>query len=86
MPSTTSRTSTVASRGPRAVRNAFLRTTLAGAIVLSSLSAAPATALASKLDTDRVAGVRLSSGDIPKSQAPDISARAGELIDTDGRF
>ena len=86
MPSTTSRTSTVASRGPRAVRNAFLRTTLAGAIVLSSLSAAPATAVASKLDTDRVAGVRLSSGDIPKSQAPDISARAGELIDTDGRF
>lgn len=45
----------------------------------------PAPALAWRSATDRVGGVPLSAGVIPYSVAPDIDARAGILVSSDGR-
>jgi len=62
-----------------------LRVVLAAALVAGSLASAPAAALASRLPTDRIAGVPLSAGEVPESAAPDISARAGALVAPGGR-
>lgn len=57
-----------------------LRVALAVAVLATSISFAPATALASRLSTDRVGGVRLSSGVVARSKAPDITARNAVLV------
>ena len=46
---------------------------------------APASALASRLSTDRIAGIPRSAGQVPASAWPDISARSGALVGPDGR-
>lgn len=48
-------------------------------------TAAPATAMAERLSTDRVGGYPVSSALIADAAAPDISARSGILIGANGR-
>ena len=60
---------------------ATLATTLALALALS----APAPALAQRAPADAIAGVPLSAGKIATTAAPDIDARAGILVASDGR-
>jgi len=54
-------------------------------VLAGSLSFAPTTALASRLGTDRIGGVRLSAVPVPAASAPDISARSGALVAGGGR-
>jgi len=74
----------VAAKGRR-VAAAVARTSLALAIAASSMASFPASAVASRLDSDRVDGVELAAQEIPESSAPDVSARAGRLVTADGR-
>jgi D-alanyl-D-alanine carboxypeptidase (penicillin-binding protein 5/6) len=62
-----------------------LRATVAAAIVATSLSLAPTPAQAVRLSSDSIDGVKLSSGRIDKTEAPDIDAKSGVLVDSSGR-
>lgn len=61
--------------------NLFVATT----VLAGSVAFAPAQALASKRDSDRIGGVKLSSGSVSKSKAPDINARSGIIVTSTGR-
>jgi D-alanyl-D-alanine carboxypeptidase (penicillin-binding protein 5/6) len=54
------------------------------ALLLLAL-AAPASALAQRAPSDSIAGVPLSAGKLAASAAPDIDARAGVLVTSEGR-
>lgn len=61
------------------------RTLLATAVLAGSIAFAPLPAVASRLSTDRVGGVRLSSSQVATSTAPDITARSGVLVGSGGQ-
>jgi len=67
-------------RSLRARGSRALRALLAAGVLAGSLALAPSTALASRLDSDRIGGVPLSAGTIPKSKAPDIAAKTAVIV------
>lgn len=60
------------------------RVTLIVALFAASLTLAPTSARASTLPSDRIGAVSLSSGQVPSTSAPDISARGGTLVGLGG--
>jgi serine-type D-Ala-D-Ala carboxypeptidase (penicillin-binding protein 5/6) len=69
----------------RATLGGAARLLVSGALALALMAGAPASALAARSDSDRVGGVALSVGKVPRSAAPDINAAAGALVTEDGR-
>ena len=62
----------------RALVAVALAATLAAALV------APSSALASRVGSDTIAGVKLSSGEIKQTLAPDVAFKSGLLLSADG--
>lgn len=71
-------------RSSRRTPHALARTTLVVALACSVL-VSPATALATRYDSDAIAGIPLSECDPSKSIAPSISAAAGVICTADGQ-
>lgn len=70
---------------PRFTLSHVGRSLLATAVLAGSIVFAPLPAVASRLSTDRIGGIRLSSSQIATSTAPDITARSGMLVGSDGQ-
>lgn len=70
---------------PRSALSHAGRSLLATAVLAGSIAFAPLPAVASRLSTDRIGGIRLSSSQIATSTAPDITARSGVLVGSDGQ-
>lgn len=52
---------------------------------VAAVLVAPSSALATRVGSDTVAGVRLSSGEITQTLAPDVAFKSGLLLTADGR-
>lgn len=70
---------------PRSALSHAGRSLLATAVLAGSIAFAPLPAAASRLSTDRIGDVRLSSLQVAMSSAPDITARSGVLVGPDGQ-
>ena len=70
---------------PRTTLSHVGRSLLATAVLAGSIAFAPLPAVASRLSTDRIGGIRLSSSQVATSTAPDITARSGLLVGADGQ-
>jgi len=54
------------------------------AVALSAMLIAPSSAAASRVGSDTIAGVKLSSGEITQTLAPDVAFKSGLLLSADG--
>jgi len=70
----------------RHTRSRFAAVALSAVLVatLTTTLLAPSSAMASRSGSDTIAGVRLSSGAIPQTLAPDVAFKSGLLLSADG--
>lgn len=62
-----------------------IRALLAVLVFIGAFVLAPSQAVASRLSTDRIGGIRLSSSAVATASAPDITARSGMLVGSANR-